>query len=203
MKFTNQKHEITKIDKDALQIIERVARTCYKSEDRITNDSAKKLVKKLQKSEHFAMFEFADITVKFITNRFMTHELVRHRLCSFAQESTRYVRYSGEMEFIIPYWYYNVSHHAQAIFRQQCLDCEQSYKSLLAEGLPPQGARHVLGDAIKAEINVKTNIREWRHILKLRTSKAADPQMRRLMVPLLNELKSLLPIVFDDIEVEK
>ena len=100
MKLIRQSHKIISIPENILQTIESIGRTCYKSEDKITESSAEGFVNKLINKKHHAMIEFGDIIVKFITNRGVTHELVRHRLCSFAQESTRYVRYDGEMEFL-------------------------------------------------------------------------------------------------------
>ena len=226
MKLINQSHEILNISDDILKCIERAGRTCYKSEDKITPDSAEKFVKTLINRGHHAMIEFGHITVKFITNRGVTHELVRHRLCSFAQESTRYVRYDGEMEFIIPTWLHLEQGHwgkvgnyilpirnrllcSDAIaqygskmvqeFLRLLIACESSYRELLSLAWQPQQAREVLPNALKTEIVVKANIREWRHIFKLRCSKTAHPQMRALMLPLLAEFKEKIPVVFDDI----
>jgi len=164
------------------------------------------------------MIEFGDIIVKFITNRGVTHELVRHRMCSFAQESTRYVNYKGGMEFIRPVWLsdeiiskYNSIEDIDPIlipsdpeyrFILNLIHNELDYCWLIGHGWQPQQAREVLPNALKTEIVVKANIREWRHILTLRCSKAAHPQMRALMLPLLAELKEKLPIVFDDIKPE-
>lgn len=200
MKLIQQSHEILSISNDILQMIELAARTCYKSEDRITNDSACKFVDKLISSGHHAMIEFGDITVRFITNRGVTHELVRHRLCSFAQESTRYVRYDGDMEFIEPIWFSQSNISARNFFVDSCLNAEDSYKELLLIGWSLQQAREVLPNALKTEIVVKANIREWRHILKLRAAKAAHPQMYALMIPLLIELQDKVPVVFDDLD---
>jgi len=143
------------------------------------------------------MIEFGDIIIKFITNRGVTHELVRHRLCSFAQESTRYVRYDGTMEFIKPEWFSDLE--AIARWEQAMYDAEEHYIFLLNNGWRPEQAREVLPNSLKTEIVVKANIREWRHIFTLRCSKAAHPQIRGLMLPLLKELKTKLPIVFDDL----
>ena len=104
MKIIEQYHEILSLPENNLQMLEKAGRTCYKSEDKITQDSAEKFVDMLVRKGHHAMIEFGDIIVKFVTNRGVTHELVRHRHCSFAQESTRYVKYEGEMEFIKPVW---------------------------------------------------------------------------------------------------
>lgn len=203
--------------REILKEIERVARTCYKSEDRITDDSAEKLVKQLISRGHEAMLEFGpSIAVKFVCDRGVSHELVRHRVASFAQESTRYCNYGKEdhISFIIPEWIDDEQiekvsklneNHCSEVFKTTLQwyatvsDSESSYKALLSHGWTPQQARSVLPNSLKTEINISANIREWRHILKLRTSSQAHPQMRELMRPLLRELKSRIPLLFDDI----
>lgn len=182
--------------------IEQAARTCYQSFDRMSDTSALKLTKSLIGRGHHAMLEFADMTVRFVTNRGVTHELVRHRLCSFAQESTRYVKYDGDMEFIEPVWWpaeeilYRPSHIRFIKFLEST---EATYKFLLTENWQLQQAREVLPNALKTEIVVKANMREWRHVLKLRCAKSAHPQIRALMAGLLKELVVTVPLVFDDI----
>ena len=165
------------------------------------NHTSQKFVKMLRDKKHHAMIEFGDIIVKFITNRGVTHELVRHRHCSFAQESTRYVNYKGEMEFILPVWWENTHRDEKAVWIANNFATEEYYKRLLEFGWRPEQARDVLPNSIKTEIVVKANIREWRHIFELRTSKKSHPQIRALMTLLLLELKELLPIVFDDINI--
>ena len=215
MKLIKQSHEILYYNPKAIEIIERCARTCYKSEDKITENSAKKFVQMLLDKKHHAMIEFSDIIVKFITNRGVSHELVRHRLCSFAQESTRYVNYnSSDMEFIKPVWLHE-SYEDEKQMQQNVNEikakwqwaavmskAEQAYNELINFGWRPEQAREILPNSIKTEIIIKANIREWRHILTLRTSKQSHPQMRALMIPLVKELQSLIPIVFDDIKGE-
>jgi thymidylate synthase (FAD) len=209
MKIINQRHEIIALPEQLLETIEKCGRACYKSEDKITPESAPKFVGMLRDRGHHAMIEFGDITVRFITNRGVTHELVRHRHCSFAQESTRYVRYDGGMEFIRPVWCSegvlsgNITDPTIDLLENRWLysmrKAEQDYRYLLNSGWRPEQARDVLPNAMKTEIVVKANIREWRHIFTLRTAKAAHPQMRALMLPLLAELKEKLPVVFDDL----
>lgn len=200
MKIIKQSHEILSLPDNILQMIERAGRTCYKSEDKINHHSSHKFVKMLIDKGHHAMIEFGDITVKFITNRGVTHELVRHRHCSFAQESTRYVKYDGEMEFIKPVWCDNSNYAGADLMWWNSMEhAEFQYKWLLKNGWKPQQAREVLPNSLKTEIVVKANVREWRHILTLRTGKAAHPQMVALMKPLLDELKEKTPVVFDDI----
>ena len=218
MKIIEPSYEIlTPIDgAEILKTIEVIARTCYKSEDKIEPGSAERMVKMLIKNGHEAMIEFADITVKFIHNRGFTHEMVRHRLCSFAQESTRYCNYSNdkfgnEITVIRPYWANEETTDAEGrrYFNSESFNrwydvtayIENSYFQMLKLGLQPQAARGVLPNDLKTEINVKANLREWRAIFKLRTSPAAHPDMRRVMIPLLEELKTRIPVVFDDIMV--
>ena len=147
------------------------------------------------------MIEFGSIIVKFITNRGVTHELVRHRLCSFAQESTRYVNYGGsEIQFIKPVWFEAAEDMWCKMRWHEAMEAAESYyNALVRNGWRPEQAREVLPNSLKTEIVVQANIREWRHILKLRSAPTAHPQMRALMDPLLAELRRKLPVVFDDI----
>jgi len=199
MKIIEQTHEILSLPDQGLQLLEQAGRTCYKSEDKITRDSAEKFVDMLVRRGHHAMIEFGDIMVKLITNRGVTHELVRHRHCSFAQESTRYVKYDGDMEFIMPVWLGTSTFEQTIYWREAMAAAEVYYKRLLNEGWSAQKAREVLPNSLKTEIVVKANIREWRHIFNLRCAKDSHPQMVALMRPLMAELKTMIPIVFDDI----
>ena len=197
-----------------LQFIEQAARTCYKSEDRITDDgeSAKALIKRLIKSGHEAMLEHSLLSVRFVVDRGISHEIVRHRLFSFAQESTRYCNYSNgkfgsELTFIKPYFWDadddNVGPENMTNYdwwSYACEEAETAYLELLKNGATPQEARTVLPNSTATEIVVTGNYREWRHFLKLRTDKAAHPQMREVTIPLLRELQERIPIIFDDIE---
>jgi len=192
---------------EVLHTLERVARTCYKSEGKIEDGSAERMIKMLIKNGHEAMIEFFDITVRFVHNRGFSHEMVRHRLCSFAQESTRYCNYSadkfgGEITVIQPYWLDENHPGLENKWFMAMKETEKSYFQLLEMGLPAQAARGVLPNDLKTEINVKANLREWRQIFKLRCSPAAHPDMRRVMIPLLRELKERIPIIFDDIQEE-
>ena len=176
MKIIDQYFEIEKgdLDKEDMLRIERAARTCYKSEGDIKEGSAEILLEKLIKSEHTAMLEFADVTVRIITNRGVTHELVRHRIASFAQESTRYCNYSKEqfgheLTFIRPvFWEFCQDKYGK--WEQSMARAEKEYFELLEMGAAPQEARDVLPNALKTEICIKTNFREWRHIFKLRNA---------------------------------
>ena len=206
MKLIDQYWEWIQKPKLPLEIIELAGRTCYKSESKITSVSSRKFVSMLLKRGHESVIEHIWASVKFITNRGVTHELVRHRLCAFSQESTRYVDYQDEMVFIKPVWWDNTlsnganATHARDVFRQHLLDSEWRYKQLRFDGWRPEQAREVLPNALKTEIVVSANLREWRHIFRLRTSKAAHPQMRELMRSCLEGFKEAIPILFDDIK---
>ncbi len=199
MQIIDQGYEIISLPEDLLQTIEAAGRTCYKSEDKITSDSAAGFVARMRDRGHHAMIEFGDIIVRFVTNRGVTHELVRHRLFSFAQESTRYVRYDGKMEFIRPCWWEESTPAQQETWESAMKDAEKYYLELLKSGWRPEQAREVLPNSLKTEIVVKGNIREWRHMFALRCSKKAHPQIRALMQPLLVDLQERLPVVFDDL----
>lgn len=184
---------------------------------RVSN-TADKFVKRLIESKHEAMLEFVDITVKFTCDRGVSHELVRHRIASFAQESTRYCNYSkdkfgNELTFIIPSWVtesedvlnkdcMTMEKYDTGYFIRALKDAEESYFTLLNQGWKPQQARMVLPMSIKTEINMKCNLREWRHFFKLRCSTAAHPDIRKLALDLLNQMHEQIPVIFDDLYEE-
>lgn len=189
-----------------LQLIEKIGRVCYKSEDKIdkTGESAKKLISNLIKWKHEAVIEHSFLSVKFVCDRGVTHELVRHRLASFAQESTRYCNYAGEkfgkqISVIEPYFYKDQPERYE-IWKKSMEQAEQAYFDLLAQGSTPQEARSVLPNSLKTEITISANFREWRQILKLRCAPDAHPQARELLIPLLKELQEKIPLIFDDIQ---
>jgi len=184
---------------EALERIEVAGRTCYKSEDKITKDSAEKFVKAIMSRGHESVIEHVNASVRFITNRGVTHELVRHRLCAFSQESTRYVRYN-DVEFIKPVWWGASTTRTQNFFLDACATAEDSYNQLIQLGWRAEQAREVLPNALKTEIVVTANLREWRHIFKLRTSKAAHPQIRALMLSCLKGFQEVIPVLFDDMK---
>ena len=208
MKIINAGYEIiTPIDgATILKRIEQCGRICYKSENKITEESAAKFVAGLIKRGHEAMLEHCSFTVKFIVDRGISHELVRHRIASFAQESTRYCNYSkegfgGEITVIKPCF---LDEHSVGFgtWEIACRQAEKAYFDLLDWGCTPQEARSVLPNSLKTEVVMTCNLREWRHFFKLRAadvSGAAHPQMKEVTRPLLAELKKLIPVVFDDI----
>lgn len=214
MRLIKPKVEIlNRIDSDQVICdIARIARTCYKSEDRINREADRKLVKRLIESKHEAMLEFVDVMVKFTTDRGVSHELVRHRMASFAQESTRYCNYSkdkfnNELTFIIPSWA-EVNKLGEIVaddneafydFKRALEMAEAFYLSLIAKGWTAEKARMVLPMSIKTEINMKANLREWRHFFKLRCHHTAHPDIRVLALDLLKQMHEQIPIIFDDL----
>ena len=192
---------------EELKHIEKIGRVCYKSEDKITEDgeSAKKFIKMLIDRGHEAMIEHSSLSVKFICDRGVSHELVRHRIASFAQESTRYCNYSKDkfdngVTFIQPIFFNNEQY---TNWLTAMSHAEAAYLGLLYSGATPQEARSVLPNSTKTEIIITANYREWRNFFKLRTAPAAHPQMREITIPLLKELKTKIPIIFDDICLEE
>jgi len=203
-----------------LRNIETIGRVCYKSENRITDDSTKKFIQRIINSGHHSVIEHENITVRFIIDRGVSHELVRHRLAAYSQESTRYCNYSNGVTFIIPPWiefssgewtFVELSeiceeemdfiYSNEYTWMSSMLGAERDYIKLLDHGWSRQQARSVLPNSLKTEIVMTANIREWRHVFTLRTSKNAHPQMREIMIPLLNHFKSQIPVFFDDIKL--
>ena len=193
-----------------LKKLELIGRTCYKSEDKITEDSAAKFVAGLIKRGHEAMLEHVSITVKFVTDRGISHEIVRHRLASYAQESTRYCNYSQdkfghELTFIIPD-FLEYGSEGFKLWKDEMKQVEKTYFAMLEAGHTPQEARSVLPNSLKTELVMTANLREWRAFFKLRAANstgAAHPQMLEITRPLLDDLKAMIPVVFDDITYEE
>ena len=209
LKVIDASYEIlTPINGDEiLCMIERYGRVCYKSESRITDASAERFVRNLIARGHESVLEHVSFSVKFICDRGVSHELVRHRLASFSQESTRYCDYSddkfgGELTFIKPCLPCKSTMDNEHAWYSIMSEIESAYFDMLQNGCTPEQARCVLPNSLKTEIIMTANLREWRHFLKLRTSPAAHPQIREVAIPLLNELKSLIPVIFDDIRLE-
>ena len=193
-----------------LRNIELCGRVCYKSEDRITDGSAEKMVAALIRSGHEAMLEHYSFTVKFICDRGVSHELVRHRIASFAQESSRYCCYAKdkfgkELTFINPcFWEPDSDNYARWFHEMD--EAEKTYLAMIENGATPEQARDILPTSIKTEIVMTANLREWRHFFKLRAEGVTGkphPQMLEITIPLLKELKQKVPVVFDDIMSEE
>lgn len=190
---------------EILKHIERCGRVCYKSEDKITDDSCQKFVQNIMARGHEAVLEHYNITAKFICDRGVSHEIVRHRLASYCQESTRYCNYQkdgfGKEITVVKPSYLDESSREYFSWHQACLCAEEEYMNMLSEGRSPQEARSVLPNSLKTEVIMTTNLREWRHFFKLRTAKAAHPQMREVAIMLFNIFHAQIPVLFDDIEV--
>lgn len=200
-----------------LQLIERAGRTCYKSEEKISSDSAPGFAQMILGRGHESVIEHASVTVRFICDRGVSHEIVRHRLASYSQESTRYCDYSGgNVAFVIPPWCENIrpgcppaSWQMSSINAEEkqwlaaMRDAEIYYKNLRERGWRPEQARSVLPNSLKTEIVMTANLREWRHFFNLRTSAAAHPQMREVAIPLLQAMQQRIPVIFDDLTTEK
>lgn len=219
MRLLKPSTEIIKVTVDPLELIEIAGRVCYKSEDKITEESADVFSKMLLKLQHESVVEHASATVRFICDRGVSHEIVRHRIASYSQESTRYVNYKGGCQFIIPPWLSETipvgEYHREQdvpvtppangarLWIRNRLEDEKRYNTFIGMGWRPEMARGELPNCTKTEVIMTTNFREWRHFFKLRCSKAAHPQMREISIPLLMKFKAKIPVIFDDIEVPK
>jgi len=182
--------------KDALDIIEMAGRTCYQSFDKPKNPV--KFIKMLLGRKHESVLEHAYMSFRFITSRAMTHELVRHRLASFSQESQRYVR-ADKGEVVKPYGYDEWSDVAKIAYLSCFAEDFFKYNKLIEMGIKPQIARGVLANDVKTDIVMTANFREWRHVFKLRLDKAAHPQMRELIGMAYKLAMEEVPCVFEDV----
>lgn len=183
-----------------LKKLEAAGRTCYKSENKMTEDSAANFVRNLIKRGHESVLEHISITVRIITDRGISHEIVRHRLASYSQESTRYCNYKDkEIEFVLPY---DIDPETKIFdyWKLSCQASETDYKVLIAEGVAPQTARSVLPNCLKTELVMTCNLREWRHFFKMRCAPGAHPDMKYLATIMLHDFQEKIPVVFDDIE---
>ena len=197
-----------------LDTIERVGRTCYKSEHLISEFSAEGFVRRLIQRGHEAMIEHSSVTLRFINDRGVSHEEVRHRIASFGQESTRYCNYStdkfdGEVTYIdiergmeldakVKELPYEVKLEIIREWMQACLDAERHYMRMLELGATPQIARSVLNNSTKTEICITMNFREWRHFIRLRNDPAAHPQIREVAQQALDMLYEKYPVFFEE-----
>lgn len=202
---------------EILKHIEQCGRVCYKSEDKIADKTAEGFVRGIIKRGHESVLEHIDISVKFTCDRGVSHEIVRHRIASYSQESTRYCNYSADkfgnnVTYISPFTCFTDSlqekgHSWETVdaivgeWQEACLDAEKHYNKMVQLGAPAELARAVLNNSTKTEIVATMNLREWRHFLRLRSSKAAHPQIRELANELLTKFQALIPVVFDDFEV--
>jgi thymidylate synthase (FAD) len=159
-------------------LIEYIARTCYKSESKITADSAVKLIEQLCNSGHLAMIEHLSVTIRMIIDRGISHELVRHRIGAYAQESTRWIKYKDGITVIEPP---GLTNYQRDVWMRLCEDAETTYRLLIDAGCKAQIARSVLPTCLKTEVVTTFNLRQWLHVLALRMAKDCHPQMREVM----------------------
>lgn len=201
--FIEQELDESKI----LKNIERAGRTCYKSENLIDEDSSKRFVLNIIKRGHESVIEHEKITVRIVCDRGVTHEIVRHRIASYSQESTRYCNYcndkfGNELTFIEPCFFSSNSEEDvknKKIWLDTMAMIEQNYNMLIENGAKPEEARAILPNSLKTEIVVTMNLRSWRHFFKLRTDKAAHPQIREISNMILKEFKAKVPTIFGDL----
>ena len=204
MKTVEQSYEILDpIDKDYIyKKIERISRVCYKSGDKTSDGSAERMVRNIVNHHHEAMIEHVSISVEFTTDRAIANELVRHRLCSFAQESTRYVNYKDGIEFIEPIFNHSDEHDQPYVeWASVCSYGENAYSNMIASGCTPEEARSVLPLSTKTVLVMTANLREWRHVFDLRVlgiTGKPHPQVVQLLAPLLKEFAENLPLIFGD-----
>ena len=178
---------------EALRIVENATRVCYKSEDKIKEGSAEKLIKGVIKAKHFGCIEHVSLTVKFICDRACSHQLVRHRLMSFNQKSQRYCK-EDNLEVIKPEGLKNT-----AIWLESCRQAENAYAELIRRGEKPEVARGVLPNSTATEIYATANVREWRHFFELRCDRTAQKDIRMLALELLCQMFEKYPVFFEDL----
>ena len=186
-----------------LRKIERAGRICYKSEGKMDEGTAETFVGSIIRRGHESVIEHEKLSVLLICDRGVSHEIVRHRIASYSQESTRYCNYAGdkfgnELTFIKP-CFWNEGETAYELWKTAMQQCEDSYFALIESGATPEKARSVLPNSLKTEMVVTMNMRAWRHFLKIRTDAASHPQMRELAGLILEEFRANIPILFDDI----
>lgn len=203
MRIIEQSVTLDTITPDAEKLVERAARCCYKSESRIQEGSAEKLIRNCIKRGHESILEHASATFKIVTDRGMLAELTRHRLASFSVESSRYCNYKDGISVIKPQ-FAELYHdkpvwESELLWETACQHAEESYAEMIKHGCRPEIARSVLPQSLAVTMFMSANLREWRTVLKLRTAKAAHPQMRDLAGKMLVILHKEIPVVFEDL----
>lgn len=206
---------------EILKKIERIGRVCYKSENNIKEGSAESFISNLINRHHESVLEHVSISVRVICDRGISHEIVRHRLASYSQESSRYCNYSNdkfgnELTFIKPCWfksnvedfneYVNNDNYTVGLSADELdwialmIAIEDLYSLFIDDNWTPEEARSILPNSIKTEIVMTMNLREWRHFFKMRCDKAAHPQMRQIANMILDTFKEKIPVIFNDIK---
>lgn len=192
--------------------IERIGRVCYKSEGKITEDSAEKFIKGLLTRQHESVIEHENVTVRFVCDRGVTHEIVRHRIASYSQESTRYCNYSGDkfdnqitvIDLASGFQYDLSKENDKAkyeVWTKAMENAEQSYFRMLELGATPQEARSVLPNSLKTEIVVTDESPFWRNFFRLRVDSHAHPQMREVAKMVYEEFQKRLPVFVADLDI--
>ena len=194
------------LDDKKLVRLERCARICYKSEDRMGDDFNPRFLESILSRGHESVIEHEKVTVLFVVDRGVSHEIVRHRIASYSQESTRYCNYSQdkfgrEITLIEPYFLKD--RPSYSLWNQACQTAEECYIKMLDEGCSPQEARSVLPNSLKTELAATFNMREWRHFFLLRCAAPAHPQMRQVAIPLLHLFQEKFPVLFNDIPYDE
>ncbi len=204
MRIIKPSYEILSLpSRETLRILELAGRTCYKSENKMTSETAEPFIARIVSSGHESVIEHASATVRFVCDRGVTHEMVRHRLASYSQESTRYANYAkdrfgSEITVIRPcFWREGSPEYSAWLSAMEA--AERAYLGLIQAGAKPQEARSVLPNSLKTEIVMTANMREWRHVFRLRCDTPAHPQIREVMLPLLGEFHERLPVLFADL----
>jgi len=196
----------------AYEIIETAGRVCYRSEPR--HSDQERFIQKIVRSGHESVIEHVSVTAKIVCDRGVSHELVRHRLASYSQESTRYANYAKdkfgrEITVIRPcFWMdgvgaFGCKSKEMNRWEQAMKTAEHNYMTLIDWGCPPEQARTVLPNSLATTVIVTANIREWRHIFRLRISSRAHPQIRQVMKMGVIEMSSLYPALFGDMSPAK
>lgn len=184
-------------NENPLRTLEWIGRTAWKSEDKMTEDSAPRFIAMILDKQHESVIEHVSATVKFVVDRGVSHEIVRHRIASYTQESTRYCNYKRKgVVFIKPPF---ETKEAEDLWYKAMGVAEAIYLQMIDSGVKPQIARSVLPNSLKTELVMTANLRSWRNFFRLRTAKGAHPQLREVAVPLLADFKRQYPVIFDDI----
>lgn len=194
--------ELIFITPDAEKLIENVGRTAYLSFDRQKNGSEKSFIKMLIKNQHFSVLEHAYASFRISeVSRAATHQLIRHRICSFIQQSQRYVN-EKDFKYVIPDSI-NENHLLKSKYEKLMEEIRQLYKELLENGIRKEDARYVLPNATMTQIVVTANFREWRHIIEVRGEKSAQWEIRRIVIEVLKILKQYAPTCFEDLKINE
>lgn len=194
-----------------LKKIEWCARISHRSEDAQTDDSWERIIQSVVMNHcDFSVIEHASVSVDAVMDRGISHEWVRHRLFSFTQSSTRFINHTKKIppEFIQPelseeveraYNGEQIELSPQQLWQHSINTAENTYRKLIEAGYAPQIARSVLPNSLSTRIITSGNLRNWRHFLLMRTTKETHPQMREITIPLLEEFRAKIPLLFDDI----